>query len=33
MVNMRQVLYKNADQIIRFVYVMISVTGQQAGRK
>ena len=33
MVNMQQALYKNADQIIRFVYVMISVTGQQAGRK
>ena len=28
-----QTVYKNADQFIRFVYVMISVTGQQADRK
>ena len=32
MVITRQALYKNADQFIRFAYVMGSVIGQQAGR-
>ena len=32
MVISRQALYKNADQFIRFAYVMVSGIGQQAGR-